>query len=198
ASINDTLIFSYIGYAMEERVVTSTTLNVTMSQNIEELGEIVVIGYGSARKEDLTGAADLITNRDFNRGPIVSAQQLIAGRIAGGSVSSGGGAPGEGQNILIRGLGSLSLNSSPLIVIDGIPLNDGGVGGSRNPLSRLNPDDRDSMVVVKDASATAIYGSRAANGVSMISTKKGRAGKMAFNYAGSLTPFQPDGYTDVL
>src|SRR5690606_32977005 len=111
---------------------------------------------------------------------------------------SGGGAPGEGQNILIRGLGSLTLNSSPLIVIDGIPLNDGGVGGSRNPLNLLNPDDIESMVVLKDASATAIYGSRAANGVIMISTKKGRAGKMAFNYAGSLTSFQPDGYTDVL
>ncbi len=198
ASLNDTLIFSYIGYAMEERVVTSTTLNVTMSQNIEELGEIVVIGYGSARKEDLTGAADLITNRDFNRGPIVSAQQLIAGRVAGLSVSSGGGAPGEGQNILIRGLGSLTLNSSPLIVIDGIPLNDGGVGGSRNPLNLLNPNDIESMVVLKDASATAIYGSRAANGVILITTKKGRATDFTFNYSGSVTSFQPDGYTDVL
>lgn len=198
ANLQDTLQFTYIGYSPVEHVISASPINIVMSQDALELGEIVVIGYGSARKEDLTGAADLITSKDFNRGPIVSAQQLIAGRIAGVSVSSGGGAPGEGQNILIRGLGSLSLNSSPLIVIDGIPLNDGGVGGSRNPLNLLNPDDIESMVVLKDASATAIYGSRAANGVIMISTKKGRAGKMAFNYAGSLTSFQPDGYTDVL
>src|SRR5690554_4398172 len=198
ASINDTLVFTYIGYTPVERVVTTSTLNVTMAQSIEELGEIVVIGYGSARKEDLTGAADLITSSDFNRGPIVSAQQLIAGRVAGLSVSSGGGAPGEGQNILIRGLGSLTLNSSPLIVIDGIPLNDGGVGGSRNPLNLLNPNDIENMVVLKDASATAIYGARAANGVIMITTKKGRASEFTFNYSGSVTSFQPDGYTDVL
>lgn len=198
ASINDTLVFTYIGYTPVERVVTTSTLNVTMAQSIEELGEIVVIGYGSARKEDLTGAADLITSSDFNRGPIVSAQQLIAGRVAGLSVSSDGGAPGEGQNILIRGLGSLTLNSSPLIVIDGIPLNDGGVGGSRNPLNLLNPNDIENMVVLKDASATAIYGARAANGVIMITTKKGRASEFTFNYSGSVTSFQPDGYTDVL
>lgn len=198
ATPNDTLVFTYVGYGTEERVVATSTLNVSMTQNAEELGEIVVIGYGSARKEDLTGAADLITSSDFNRGPIVSAQQLIAGRVAGLSVSSGGGAPGEGQNILIRGLGSLTLNSSPLIVIDGIPLNDGGVGGSRNPLNLLNPADIENMVVLKDASATAIYGARAANGVIMITTKKGRSAGFTFNYSGSVTSFQPDQYTDVL
>src|SRR5690606_25441071 len=107
ADLRDTLVFSYIGYKSVEAVITGPELNITLSENVEALEQIVVIGYGSAKKEDLTGAADLVSSKDFNRGPVVSAQQLIAGRVAGLSVSSGGGAPGDGQSLLIRGLGSL-------------------------------------------------------------------------------------------
>ncbi len=198
AEMQDTLVFSYIGFKTVETIVSGPEIDVSMLEDAQSLGEIVVIGYGTARKEDLTGATDMVTTRDFNRGPIVSAQQLIAGRVAGLSVSSGGGAPGDGQNILIRGLGSLTLNSGPLIVIDGIPLNDGGVGGSRNPLNLLNPNDIESIVVLKDASATAIYGSRAANGVLMITSKKGRETGFTFNYSGSVTSYQPYLKSEVL
>src|SRR5210317_1783033 len=173
----DVIAFSYVGYVTQEITYNGqSTINVKLVEDAAQLDEVVVIGYGSVKKEDLTGTADLITSDDFNQGPIVSAQQLIQGKIAGVSVTSGSGAPGEGQNIVIRGLGSLSLTSSPLIVIDGIPLNDGGVGGSRNPLNMINPNDIESMVVLKDASATAIYGSRGANGVIIISTKSGKSG----------------------
>jgi iron complex outermembrane receptor protein len=186
----DVLVFSYIGFTTQEITVgNQTTINVVLVEDTEALEEVIVIGYGTAKKEDLTGSADLITSKDFNEGPVVSAQQLIAGKIAGVSVTSGSGAPGDGQNIVIRGLGSLSLTSSPLIVVDGIPLNDGGVGGSRNPLNMINPNDIESMVVLKDASATAIYGSRAANGVIMITTKKGKDSEWKFNASTSATTY---------
>lgn len=186
----DVLVFSYIGFTTQEITVGSqTTINVVLAEDTEALEEVIVIGYGTAKKEDMTGSADLITSKDFNEGPVVSAQQLIAGKIAGVSVTSGSGAPGDGQNIVIRGLGSLSLTSSPLIVVDGIPLNDGGVGGSRNPLNMINPNDIESMVVLKDASATAIYGSRAANGVIMITTKKGKDSEWKFNASTSATTY---------
>ena len=124
---------------------------------------------------------------DFNKGPVVSAQQLITGKIAGVSVTSGSGAPGDGQEILIRGVGSLTLNRSPLIVVDGFPLNNDNVGGSRNPLNLINPNDIESLVVLKDASATAIYGSRGGNGVILITTKKGKDSEFKFNLTSSTT-----------
>src|SRR5690606_30721328 len=124
---------------------------------------------------DLTGSVDMLSSKDFNKGPIVSAQQLVSGRIPGVSVTSGSGSPGDGQNIIIRGLGSLTLTSSPLIVVDGIPLNNDGVGGSRNVLNMINPNDIENMTVLKDASATAIFGSRGANGVIIITTKKNKS-----------------------
>ncbi len=195
----DVLMFSYIGFTtLEVTVGANTTINVALNQDTETLEEIVLIGYGSTKKEDLTGSVDLITSKDFNEGPIVSAQQLISGKIAGVSVTSGSGAPGEGQEILIRGLGSLSLTSSPLIVVDGIPLNDGGVGGSRNPLNLINPNDIESMVVLKDASATAIYGSRAANGVILITTKKGKDSEFKFNVSSSTSSYVAIDQVDVL
>ncbi len=167
----DVLVFSYLGYLTKEVTYSGqTTLTVVMSEDSSVLDEIVVIGYGSIKKDDLTGAADLITSEDFNQGAMLSPEQLITGKLAGVSITSGGGAPGEGQAIRIRGLGSLSLTNSPLIVVDGVPLNDGGVGGSRNALNSINPADIESMTVLKDASATAIYGSRGANGVIMITT----------------------------
>ena len=195
----DVLIFSYIGFTtLEVTVGANTTINVALEQDTEALDEIVLIGYGSTKKEDLTGSVDLITSKDFNEGPIVSAQQLISGKIAGVSVTSGSGAPGEGQEIIIRGLGSLSLTSSPLIVVDGIPLNDGGVGGTRNPLNLINPNDIESMVVLKDASATAIYGSRAANGVILITTKKGKDSEFKFNINSSTSSYVAIDQVDVL
>jgi TonB-dependent starch-binding outer membrane protein SusC len=195
----DILVFSYIGFYTQEITVSNeTTINVILKESAEALDEVVLIGYGSTKKEDLTGSVDLITSKDFNKGSIVSAQQLISGKIAGVSVTSGSGAPGDGQQILIRGLGSLSLTSSPLIVVDGIPLNDRGVGGSRNPLNLINPTDIESMVVLKDASATAIYGSRAANGVILITTKKGKDTDFKFNISSSTTSYTAVDQVDVL
>jgi len=159
----DVIVFSYVGYRTLEITYTGQiTVDAQLVEDTAQLDEIVLIGYGSVKKEDLTGTTELITSKDFNEGPIVSAQELISGKLAGVSVTSGGGAPGEGQNIIIRGLGSLSLSSAPLIVIDGLPLDGGGVGGSRNTLNlNLTLVILESMVVLKDASATAIYGSRA-------------------------------------
>lgn len=179
---NSILVFSYLGYKTQEVAASGSLMTVSLEDDAQALNEVVVIGYGSVKKEDLTGSVDLITSKDFNQGHVISAQQLISGKIAGVSVTSGSGAPGEGQSIVIRGLGSLSLTSSPLIVVDGIPLNDGGVGGSRNPLNIINPNDIESMVVLKDASATAIYGSRAVNGVILITTKKGKDTAFKFNF----------------
>ena len=199
ANNGDVLVFSYVGYVTQEiNYSGQPQINVQLIEDAAQLDEVIVIGYGSVKKEDLTGSADLITSKDFNEGPVVSAQQLISGKIAGVSITSGSGAPGEGQDIVIRGLGSLSLTSSPLIVVDGIPLDDGNVGGSRNPLDFINPNDIESMVVLKDASSTAIYGSRAANGVIMITTKKGRDTEFTFNYNSSFTLHTPIDYVDVL
>lgn len=199
ANNGDILVFSYIGFVTQEITYTGQSqINVQLADDAAQLNEVVVTGYGSVRKEDLTGSADLIKAEDFNQGPIVSAQQLIQGKVAGVSVTSGSGAPGDGQNIVIRGLGSLSLTNSPLIVIDGVPIDNGGVGGSRNPLNLINPTDIESMVVLKDASATAIYGSRAANGVIMITTKKGKDRGFQFNVNSSFTSHTPVDKVDVL
>ena len=199
ANNGDVLVFSYVGYTSQEVIFAGqAVLDVQLSEDASALDEIVLIGYGSVKKEDLTGAVDLITAKDFNQGPIVSAQQLISGKIAGVSVTSGSGAPGDGQTIRIRGNGSLGLSSNPLIVLDGIPLNDGGIGGSRNPLNLINPNDIESMVVLKDASATAIYGSRGANGVIIITSKKGKEGDFKFNVNASTTIHTAIDQVDVL
>ena len=195
----DILSFSYVGYKTQQVTLgDQTSLNIVLTEDTSSLDEIVVIGYGSVKKEDLTGAADLVTSEDFNQGPVLSPQQLIVGKIAGVSVTSSSGSPGDGQSIRIRGLGSLSLTNSPLIVLDGLPLNDGGVGGSRNPLNMVSPNDIESMVILKDASATAIYGSRGANGVILITTKKGRDSGFKFNYNSSLTTYSAENQVDVL
>ena len=199
ANNGDVLVFSYVGYTSQEVIFAGqAVLDVQLSEDASALDEIVLIGYGGVKKEDLTGAVDLITAKDFNQGPIVSAQQLISGKIAGVSVTSGSGAPGDGQTIRIRGNGSLGLSSNPLIVLDGIPLNDGGIGGSRNPLNLINPNDIESMVVLKDASATAIYGSRGANGVIIITSKKGKEGDFKFNVNASTTIHTAIDQVDVL
>ena len=140
ANAGDILVFSYVGYISKEVTYDGgSTLNVSLFEDAAQLDEVVLIGYGSVKKEDLTGAVDLVTTKDFNKGPVVSAQQLITGKIAGVSITSSSGAPGEGQEIRIRGNSSISLNNNPLIVLDGIPLDQGGVGGTRNPLNLVNP-----------------------------------------------------------
>lgn len=199
ANNGDVLVFSYVGYVTQEITYTGqSTIDLQLVEDAAQLDEVVVIGYGSVKKEDLTGTADLITSDDFNEGPVVSAQQLIQGKIAGVAITSNSGAPGEGQEIRIRGNGSLQLNNNPLIVVDGLPLDGGGVGGSRNPLNLINPNDIESMVVLKDASATAIYGSRAANGVIMITTKKGKDSEFKFNISTSTTLHTSKDRVDVL
>ena len=198
-SSGDVLVFSYVGYTTREITYNGElSMEVSLSEDASQLDEILLIGYGSVKKDDLTGAADLITSDDFNQGSVLSPEQLISGKLAGVSVTSGGGAPGEGQAIRIRGLGSLSLTNSPLIVVDGVPLNDGGVGGSRNALNSINPSDIESMTVLKDASATAIYGSRGANGVILISTFKGKDTDFKYNFTSKFSTYSPIDQVDVL
>ncbi|MGB1210383.1 MAG: SusC/RagA family TonB-linked outer membrane protein [Lacinutrix venerupis] len=195
----DVLEFSYVGYTAQEITYSGqTNLNVALAEDASQLDEVVLIGYGGVKKEDLTGTTDLLTSEDFNKGPIVSAQALISGKVAGVNVTTGSGAPGDGQSINIRGAGSLSLTTQPLFVVDGIPLDNGGVGGSRNPLNFINPNDIETFVVLKDASSTAIYGSRGANGVILITTKKGKNNDFKFNISSQTTVYSPVDEIDVL
>jgi len=194
-----TLVVSSVGYKNREVAAKAGTMNIVLQEDTQQLEDVVVIGYGAIKKKDLTGSVNLVTDKDFNKAPSVNADQLIQGKIAGVQMASTGGAPGEGQVIRIRGNGSLSLTSNPLIVIDGVPMNDGGVGGSRSIFNSINPEDIESMTVLKDASSTAIFGSRAANGVIMITTKKGKANqdlKISFNTSIALQDVNK--YVDVM
>lgn len=167
------LQFSYVGYAKQTLDITGSTLDVQM-QSDNELNEVVVIGYGVQKKTDLTGAISTIGEKDFNQGVITSPEQLVNGKISGVQITNAGGSPTAGATIRIRGGASLNASNDPLIVIDGVPMEVGqGISGSGNPLSLINPNDIESMTVLKDASSTAIYGSRASNGVIIITTKKG-------------------------
>ncbi len=194
-----TLVVSSVGYKSREVAAKAGAMNIVLQEDTQQLEDVVVIGYGAIKKKDLTGSVNLVTNKDFNKAPAVNADQLIQGKIAGVQMTSASGAPGEGQTIRIRGNGSLSLTSNPLIVIDGVPMNDGGVGGSRSIFNSINPEDIESMTVLKDASSTAIFGSRAANGVIMITTKKGKANqdlKISFNTSIALQDVND--YVDVM
>ncbi|MDA3816318.1 MAG: SusC/RagA family TonB-linked outer membrane protein, partial [Prolixibacteraceae bacterium] len=167
--------------------------------SIEDIGEIVVIGYGQVKKEDVTGSVSAVTSDDFNQGNITSPQELVSGKVAGVQITSGGGAPGSGSTIRIRGGSSLSASNDPLIVIDGVPIDNDDVSGMRNPLNTINPNDIETFTVLKDASATAIYGSRASNGVILISTKKGKAGQgLKVSYTGKVSVGTRTGEIDVL
>lgn len=180
SSGNETLVFSAVNYtSLEMPVNNRSNLEVAMSLTTEKLSEVVVIGYGTTRKKDLTGSVTQVTTKDFQSGQITSPEQMIAGKVAGVSVVSNGGAPGAGSTIRIRGGASLNASNDPLIVLDGVPLSNDNVAGSYSALSMINPDDIESFTILKDASATAIYGSRASNGVIIITTKKGRIGKKA-------------------
>jgi len=180
SSAVNALIFSSVGFSTREvPVISGSPMNVSLSGVTSSLNEIVVIGYGTSRKKDLTGAVTAITTKDFNKGAITTPEQLISGKVAGVQITSNGGAPGSGSTIRIRGGASLNASNDPLIVVDGVPLApnrniDGtpSIAGSPDPLSLINPNDIESMNILKDASATAIYGSRASNGVIIITKKR--------------------------
>ena len=177
----DVLVFSYVGYNTQEITYNGqSSLNVELTENAAQLSEVVVIGYGSTTVKDATGSLDRIDSEEFNRGAIVSPENLLAGKSAGVRITTSSGSPGAGSEIRIRNGGSLSANNSPLIVVDGIPLS----GGS---LNAINPNEIESYTVLKDASATAIYGSRASNGVILIETKKGKKGGLRLSYNGNVS-----------
>ncbi len=171
---NDVVLFSYLGFATYELVYAGQDqVEIALEPDQAVLDEVVLIGYGSTTRQDATGAVEQVSPEEFNRGAIVSPEQLLSGKSAGVRITSGSGAPGGGSEIRIRGGSSLSANNSPLIVVDGLPLDQRGVQGVRNQLNAINPNEIQDFVVLKDASATAIYGSRASNGVILITTKKG-------------------------
>jgi iron complex outermembrane receptor protein len=174
--MGQTLVFSFVGYASQEIVVDNALINVKLAEQSELLSEYVVIGYGVQKKSDATGAVTAVSSDDFNKGAITSTQDLLVGKAAGVVITSAGGAPGSGSTIRIRGGSSLNASNDPLIIIDGIPIDNNNVSGSSNFLSFVNPNDIESFNILKDASATAIYGSRASNGVIIITTKKGKEG----------------------
>lgn len=168
------LEFSYIGYQKTTVPISGNRINLQLIPDVNLMDELVVIGYGTQKKADLTGSVSTVSEKDFNQGMIGSAEQLVNGKIAGVQIVNTGGSPSAGSTIRIRGGASLNASNDPLIVLDGVPMEVGGsVSGSGNFLSLLNPNDIESMTVLKDASSTAIYGSRASNGVIIITTKKG-------------------------
>lgn len=157
--------------------------NVTLQEDAKQLDEVVLVGYGAVKKRDATGAVNTVSAKDFNKGPMVSADQLLVGKSPGVRITNDGGQPDSNPNIRIRGGASLNANNNPLIIIDGIPIDNVNPAGIANPLTLVNPNDVESFTVLKDASATAIYGSRASNGVIIITTKKGTSGKPQFNFS---------------
>ncbi|MBA0882634.1 SusC/RagA family TonB-linked outer membrane protein [Flavobacterium undicola] len=172
ANNGDIAIFSSVGYGTIEKKITGNVLNISLREESKTLNEVVVIGYGSTKIKDATGSVTSVTAKDFNKGNIVTAENLLTGRVAGLSITTGGD-PGAGSTIRIRGGASLGASNDPLIVINGMPVDNNSIGGSRSILSSINPNDIESFSVLKDASATAIYGSRASNGVIIITLKKG-------------------------
>jgi iron complex outermembrane receptor protein len=176
------LVFTSVGYVTKEAAIGKTAIMVRMDEVSQQLNEVVVVSYGTRKKSDLTGAVTAISAKDFQKGNINSSEQLLQGKVAGLQITSGGGSAGGGSRIRIRGGASLNASNDPLLVIDGIPVESNGISGNGNLLNSINPNDIESMSVLKDASATALYGSRASNGVIIITTKKGSKGKIKFNY----------------
>lgn len=197
-----TLVFGFIGYVAQEIDVNGrSTINVTLATDAAELDEVILIGYGTTTVKDATGSVASVSSKDFNKGVIASPEQLIQGKTAGVQISETSGEPGAGVNIRIRGSNSIRSGNNPLFVVDGVPLTSGGapetnvagIGGSggKNPLNFLNPNDIESISILKDASATAIYGSRGANGVVIIQTKGGKGRKGSFEFNNTLSIASP-------
>ena len=184
------LVISYIGYVTQE-LPAQPVMNITLREDAEQLEEVVVIGYGSVKKNDLSGSVVAIKAEDMNKGAVTSPQELIQGKVPGLYVSAGDGQPGAGSSIRIRGGASLNASNDPLIVIDGVPVANDAAPGTPNALATINPNDIETFTVLKDASATAIYGSRASNGVILITTKKGTQDRIKVNYAGTFTVKDP-------
>ncbi len=188
ANKGDIIVISFIGYSAQELPATTELMNVVLKDDSEMLSEVVVIGYGVAKKNDLTGSVTAVKPDEMNKGLVANAQDMLAGKIAGVSVTNAGGTPGGGATIRIRGGSSLNASNDPLIVIDGLAMDNSGVKGLANPLSMVNPADIETFTVLKDASATAIYGSRGSNGVIIITTKKGKSGqKPQIAYNGNIS-----------
>ena len=184
ASQGADITISYVGY-QTQTVKAAPNLVVTLVDDATILENVVVIGYGRAKKNDLTGSVTAIKPDEMNKGLITNAQDALQGKVAGVNITNSGGAPGGSATIRIRGGSSLNASNDPLIVIDGLAMDSYGIQGASNPLSMVNPADIESFTVLKDASATAIYGSRASNGVIIITTKKGQKNqkaRVAYNY----------------
>ncbi|RGQ80315.1 SusC/RagA family TonB-linked outer membrane protein [Phocaeicola dorei] len=190
ANKGDIIIISFIGYRSQE-AQAAASMNIILKDDTELLDEVVVIGYGSVKKDDLSGSVVAIKAEEMNKGAVTSPQELIIGKVPGLSVSQGDGAPGAGSTIRIRGGASLNASNDPLIVIDGIPVSNDAAPGTPNALATINPNDIETFTVLKDASATAIYGSRASNGVIIIQTKKGTQDKIKVSYSGTFTAKDP-------
>ena len=190
ANKGDIIIISFIGYRSQE-AQAAFSMNIILKDDTELLDEVVVIGYGSVKKDDLSGSVVAIKAEEMNKGAVTSPQELIMGKVPGLSVSQGDGAPGAGSTIRIRGGASLNASNDPLIVIDGIPVSNDAAPGTPNALATINPNDIETFTVLKDASATAIYGSRASNGVIIIQTKKGTQDKIKVSYSGTFTAKDP-------
>ena len=184
------LVISFIGYQTQE-LPAQPVMNITLRDDSKQLEEVVVIGYGSVKKNDLSGSVVAIKAEDMNKGAVTSPQELIQGKVPGLYVSAGDGQPGAGSSIRIRGGASLNASNDPLIVIDGIPVANDAAPGTPNALATINPNDIETFTVLKDASATAIYGSRASNGVIIITTKKGTQDRIKVHYAGTFTIKDP-------
>ncbi|MGL5111266.1 MAG: TonB-dependent receptor plug domain-containing protein, partial [Flavobacterium sp.] len=185
----DKIVFSFIG--LRNVVLTyegQAVLNASLEEDSNELKEVVVqVGYGSVKKKDATGSVAILSSKDFNKGAIVSVDQLLSGKAAGVRITNNGGQPDSAPNIRIRGGASLSASNDPLIIIDGVPISNENPAGVSNPLSLVNPNDVESFSILKDASATAIYGVRASNGVIIITTKKGTSGAPQYNYSANVS-----------
>lgn len=184
ASQESILVFSFVGTATQEvRVGLQTEISIQLLPDAETLSEIVVVGYGTQKRSDVTGAIASVKSEDFNKGVFTNAGELLQGKLAGVNISSNSGEPGAAQNVIIRGIGSLRSGTQPLYVVDGLLLDNSNNGFDTNPLNFLNPADIESIDVLKDASAAAVYGARASNGVVVITTKKGKSGKTEMNFS---------------
>jgi len=183
ANIGDVLVFTYLGYEAVEKKITGNILNVFLKEETKTLNEIVVIGYGSTKKKDLTGSVAQVNSKDFHKTPVTNVEGLIANKVAGVQVTPRSGKPGAGSSIIIRGGSSLNASNDPLYVVDGVTLE--GSNGGPGILSQLNPIDIESFTILKDASASAIYGSRASNGVIIITTKKGSLKETKVDFSSS-------------
>ena len=195
---NATLIFSYLGFETQEILVNNSTINVILNEDIQGLDEVVVIGYGSQLKEDISGSVSSVDTEALESIPQVSIDQMMQGRAAGVSITTNSGQPGSSVSVRIRGVNSISGSSEPLYIIDGVPVSGDADDGGSSPLASLNPNDIQSVDILKDASATAIYGSRGSNGVVIITTKRGRDSKSVISYNSFIAVQEPTNKIDVL